>query len=224
MKTYFDAITIDAQGTIEFTFSSNVHNRPLTAEVCSLMDCTGSMVSWIGAGKQHIKAIADGIQNEIEENYDKDSFLRVAFVAYRDRNGPCRFDWIDFHQAPNLEPVQTKIASQPPLSDTDLCEDVPGGLDKALQLGRAKENSSRAAQILVWIGDCPGHASFCHNGGASWYQHLNGLSDVSLITEIINDINSRGIFLLLSDFTPYVQIMPENSEKKVNTIIANEFM
>ncbi|CAF5168938.1 unnamed protein product, partial [Rotaria magnacalcarata] len=39
---------------------------------------------------------------------------------------------IDFHQAPNLEPVQAKIATQQLLSDTDLCEDVQGGLDKAL--------------------------------------------------------------------------------------------
>ncbi|CAF1086945.1 unnamed protein product [Rotaria magnacalcarata] len=145
MKIYFDAITIDAQRTIELTFSSNVHNRPLTVEVCFSMDCTGPMGHWIGAGKQHIKAIADGIQSEMKEKYDKDSILRVAFVAYCDCNGPCRFNCIDFHQAPNLEPVQAKIATQQLLSDTDLCEDVQGGLDKALQLSWTKESSSCAA-------------------------------------------------------------------------------
>ncbi|CAF2742626.1 unnamed protein product [Rotaria sp. Silwood2] len=254
MKTHFDAITQNAKRAIDLTFSSTVHNSPLTVEICFVMDCTGSMGSWIQACKQHIKAIADGIQKEMKEKYDKDSILRMAFVAYRDYGDSDRFDSIDFHQTPNLGPVEAKIASQQASGGADLCEDVQGGLDKALKLNWTNDNSSRAAQILVWVGDCPGHTPFCHNGGSGWDSYLGGLPDVPLMTDLINDIKKRGIFLLLSDFTDYVKTMIENIEKiyrddkkenqvrrvklnqsdtssllngvmqQVNTIIASEFM
>ncbi|CAF4799722.1 unnamed protein product, partial [Rotaria sp. Silwood2] len=79
----------------------------------------------------------------------------MAFVAYRDFNDSNRFDTIDIHQAPNIHPVEAKIASQQATGGADLCEDVQGGLDKALKFSWKKDGSSRAAQILVWVGDCP---------------------------------------------------------------------
>ncbi|CAF4200932.1 unnamed protein product, partial [Rotaria sp. Silwood2] len=180
MKTHFDAITQNAKRSIDVTFSNSVHSSPLTVEICFVLDCTGSMGRWIRACKQHIKAIADGIQKEMKEKYDKDGVLRMAFVAYRDYTDSDRFDLIDFHQTPNLAPVEAKIASQRASGGADLCEDVQGGLDKALKLNWTKDNSSRAAQILVWVGDCPGHTPFCHNGGSGWDSYLGGLPDVPL--------------------------------------------
>ncbi|CAF3715926.1 unnamed protein product [Rotaria socialis] len=252
MKTHFDAITQNAKRSIDLTFSNSVHNSPLTVEICFVLDCTGSMGSWIQACKQHIKAIADGIQKDMKEKYDKDSVLRMAFVAYRDYTDSNRFDLIDFHQTPNIGPVEAKIASQRASGGADECEDVQGGLEKALQLSWAKDKSSRAAQILVWLGDAPGHTPFCSGGAGDSYP--GGLPDVPLMADLINKIKDRGIFLLLSDFTANVQTMIENIEKiyrddkkeaqvkrvklnqadtssllsevmqQVNTIIASEFM
>ncbi|CAF4522640.1 unnamed protein product, partial [Didymodactylos carnosus] len=130
MQTHFDAITQNTKRTIDLTFSSKVNNTPLTVEICFVMDCTGSMGSWIQACKQHINAIASGIQKDMKEKYDKDSVLRMAFVAYRDYTDFVRFDSIDFHATPNLGPVEAKIASQAASGGGDLCEDVQGGLDK----------------------------------------------------------------------------------------------
>jgi uncharacterized protein YegL len=253
MKTHFDAITQNAKRTIDLTFSSAVHNSPLTVEICFVMDCTGSMGSWIQACKQHIKAIADGIQKDMKEKYDKDSALRMAFVAYRDYNDSNRFDLIDFHQTPNLGPVEAKIASQQATGGADECEDVQGGLDKALKLNWTKDGSSRAAQILVWVGDAPGHTLFC-SGGTAGDSYPGGLPDVPLMENLIQQIKNRGLFLLLSDFTANVQTMLKNIEaiykrdnkenmvkrvklnqadtssllkevmQQVNTIIASEFM
>jgi hypothetical protein len=58
----------------------------------------------------------------------------MAFVAYRDYTNAERFDVIDFHQAPNLQPVRNKIESQKAIANDDVCEDVQGGLEKALGL------------------------------------------------------------------------------------------
>lgn len=108
--------------------------------------------------------------------------------------------------------------------------------------------------MIVWVGDYPGHTDFCHNQGARWDKHLSGLPDVRPMKEIIMEIKTRGIFLLLSKFTNQVEFMLKNIEKifkddgkedqvkriplnpedtksfldqitqQVNTIIATEFM
>ena len=108
--------------------------------------------------------------------------------------------------------------------------------------------------MIVWVGDFPGHTDFCHNKGSAWDKYLNGLPDVRSMQEIIKDISDRGIFLLLTKFTEYVDFMFTNIEKifkdngkenqvkriplnsedtssflnqiseHVNTIIATEFM
>ncbi|CAF1665116.1 unnamed protein product, partial [Adineta ricciae] len=253
MKTHFDAITQSTKRTIDLTFSNNTHSSPLTVEICFVMDCTGSMGRWIAACKQHIKAIADGIQKEMKEKYDKDSVLRMAFVAYRDYGDSNRFDVIDFHQTPNLAPVEAKIASQQASGGADECEDVQGGFDKALKLSWTKDKSSRAAQILVWVADAPGHTPFC-SGGTAGDSHPGGLPDVPRMETLVEEIKNRGYFLLLSDFTANVQAMLRNIEaifqrdgkqnqvkrvklnnadtstllkevmQQVNTIIASEFM
>ncbi|CAF3337974.1 unnamed protein product [Rotaria sp. Silwood2] len=198
-------------------------------------------------------------------SFGKNSILRVAFVAYRDYTNAERFDVIDFHQAPNLDLVQNKIESQKPIANNDVCDDVQGGLEKALGLSwtrtaenhssiRNKDKSSCAAQMIIWVGDCPRHTAFCHDKGTTWDKHLTGLPDVRPMKEIIMEIKDRGIFLLLSKFTKHVDFMFKNIEKifkddnknnqvkrislnpedttsflnqisqHVNTIIATEFM
>ncbi|CAF5174841.1 unnamed protein product, partial [Rotaria sp. Silwood1] len=113
-----------------------------------------------------------------------------------------RFDVIDFHQAPNLDLVRNKIESEKPIANDDVCEDVQGGLEKALGLSwtrspenhssiRNKDKSSCAAQMIIWVGDCPGHTAFCHDKGTTWDKHLTGLPDVRPMKEIIMEIKDR---------------------------------
>jgi uncharacterized protein YegL len=134
MQRYFDLITKNAHDAIELTFSSDAFDNPLIVEICFVMDCTGSMEPWIKAGKTHILAIAENIEKDMKEKFGKNSILRMAFVAYRDYTNAERFDVIDFHKAPNLQPVRNKIESQKAIANDDVCEDVQGGLEKALGL------------------------------------------------------------------------------------------
>ncbi|UJR09469.1 hypothetical protein I4U23_013707 [Adineta vaga] len=224
MQRYFDSITKNAHDAIELTFSDNAFNNPLIVEICFVMDCTGSMGPWIEAGKTHILTIAENIQKDMKDKFGKNSILRMAFVAYRDYTNAERFDVIDFHQAENLELVRKKIESQKPIANDDICEDVQGGLEKALRLSwtpipknpssiRNKDKPSRAAQMIIWVGDCPGHTAFCHDKGSVWDKHLDGLRDVRPMKEIIMEIKERDIFLLLTKFTDYVDFMFTNIEQ-----------
>ncbi|CAF4068922.1 unnamed protein product, partial [Rotaria sp. Silwood1] len=97
-----------------------------------------------------------------------------------------------------------------PIGGSDTCEDVQGGLDKALKFNSTKSSTSPAAQIIVWVGDAPDHTPFCSGGCDD--KHPRGLPDVPLMENLINEIKNRGIFLLLSDFNSDVQTMLKNIE------------
>ncbi len=63
-----------------------------SADICFMMDCTGSMRSWIKTAQDKLKQIID----EIRIEYPKAKF-RVAFVGYRDiSDGLNRFSIKDF--------------------------------------------------------------------------------------------------------------------------------
>ena len=61
-----------------------------------------------------------------------------------------------------------------------------------------KNSEHPVAKILVWIGDCPGHTEFCHNKGKEWDNHLDGLSDVPLMSDLIKQIKDEmNIFIVI---------------------------
>jgi len=66
-------------------------------DVVFVMDCTGSMGSWIEAGKTQINTIAKNLCSKLEKEYGKTCKPRMAFVGYRDHcDGPMRLQSIDF--------------------------------------------------------------------------------------------------------------------------------
>ena len=76
-----------------------------TLDLCLILDCTGSMSSWIQRSKNTLREIIDHVKNE-----NKNLTVRVAFVAYRDISDANRFDVTDFTE--DIDLVKKKIESQ----------------------------------------------------------------------------------------------------------------
>ena len=86
-------------------------------DLCLILDCTGSMYSWIQRSKDTLHKIIDHVKNE-----NKGLTIRVAFVAYRDIKELNRFDVTDFTD--NLDVVKANIQKQPATGGKDFPEDV----------------------------------------------------------------------------------------------------
>ncbi len=65
----------------------------IQVDVCFMMDCTGSMGSWIESVKQNITKVRDRLETQY-----KGCNLRVSFVRYTDYDQPesSRTTWLEF--------------------------------------------------------------------------------------------------------------------------------
>lgn len=95
-----------------------------TLDLCLLMDCTGSMASWIERSKNTLKEIIDNVKND---NPDLD--VRVCFVGYRDIQDGNRFSIHEFTD--DLDKVKKFISSVTANGGGDTPEDVQGGFHQA---------------------------------------------------------------------------------------------
>ncbi len=90
-------------------------------EVCLLLDCTGSMSSWIQRSKDTLK----GIIKSVQEDYAGLKVL-VSFVGYRDVQDHPRFEIFEFSD--DLDAATAFIAKMQATGGGDTPEDVQGGL------------------------------------------------------------------------------------------------
>jgi len=123
-------------------------------DLCLILDCTGSMSSWIQRSKDTLKQIIESVINE-----NSGLTVRAAFVAYRDVQDHPRFDVTDFTE--NIDQVKAAISRQAATGGGDFPEDVQGGFNKALGLSWAPES----VKIAFHIADAPGHGKdICEHG------------------------------------------------------------
>ena len=73
-------------------------------DFCLLLDCTGSMDSWIERSKNTLKEIIDNVKRDNPE-----LLVRVCFVGYRDIKDKNRFEIMEFRD--NLEQVKAFITT-----------------------------------------------------------------------------------------------------------------
>jgi hypothetical protein len=86
-------------------------------ELCLLLDCTGSMGSWIERSKTTLKEIIHSVKKE------NDSLVvRVCFVGYRDIGESNRFDIFQFSE--DLDAAVKFISSMRATGGGDDAEDV----------------------------------------------------------------------------------------------------
>ena len=132
------------------------------ADVAFLVDCTGSMASYIGETKNQIQKIV----SEIVEMYDNK--VCVAFVGYRDHgDGPMRIQTLGFTE--NIEEFKSFVGSIAATGGGDAPEDVLGGLEAVVNLAW-----SSASKVVFHIGDAPQHGERFHDMGPSGDTQFEG--------------------------------------------------
>mmetsp|Transcript_26853 Transcript_26853/g.29279 ORF Transcript_26853/g.29279 Transcript_26853/m.29279 type:complete len:670 (-) Transcript_26853:21-2030(-) len=130
--------------------------RAASLDIVFLLDCTGSMSSYIEATKTNITEFVTNIKS-----LHPGVSLRLAFIGYRDhcdkeeRLAVMRFTL-------NIEEFKTMVGSQVAKGGGDDAEDVLGGL----HVVRALEWESET-RILYHIGDAPCHGSEYHSASCS---------------------------------------------------------
>ena len=119
-----------------------------------MLDCTGSMGSWIEESKKKLIAITEQISCWFPEEAGG---LRVGFVAYRDINDSGQYVVVD--PTSNYDDVLQVINAQGPSGGGDTPEDIAGAFHKVLQLPLREE----ATKLVVHIADAPCHGKRYHS-------------------------------------------------------------
>jgi len=120
-------------------------------DVCFLVDCTGSMSSWI----DRVKTTITNIFNIVIEGNPDIKMARAAFVGYRDYGDSPRFDIHELSK--DIEGVKKFITDVKAHGGADTCEDMAGGLRKALDL-----SWMAASKVIFLIADAPCHGKEYH--------------------------------------------------------------
>jgi len=112
-----------------------------------MLDCTGSVGSWMAAAKNYLTGIMEGLREDAGVGN-----VRVAFVGYRDYRDPDRVVVADFAPLKDCAQVEAMIARQRPSGGDDEPEDVACGLRACCDL--AWEFHVR---LVVHVADATGH-------------------------------------------------------------------
>ncbi|KAL6055637.1 VWFA domain-containing protein [Balamuthia mandrillaris] len=123
-------------------------------EICFLVDCTGSMGSWIDAVKDSIQQMAFDLQSEHPQN----SFF-WSFVRYTDYDQPAstRTSYLPFTN--QLSTFKSFVGGIVANGGGDGPEDVMGGLQVMLDLPWTQQ----ATKVLIHIADAPCHGKQYHS-------------------------------------------------------------
>ena len=157
----------------------------LDLDVMFIMDCTGSMSSWIDASKKELKNIISCITEQ-----HQGLNVRISFVAYRDFcDGKLQYEIKGFTD--DIDSVRKFIENLEATGGGDTCEDVAGGLSYALQ-----QNWKAKAKYAVFIADAPAHGKSYHENCLD--DHPLGDPEGRKIEDLIsqfakNDINLYAI-------------------------------
>lgn len=119
-----------------------------------IIDCTGSMGSWINTCKQEIKAIIDCVRNQ-----HFNIKIRISIVAYRDH---CDGEDISevFSFSDDIAACQKFLTKLIASGGGDLPEDVAGAFENAL-----KQKWEAKSKYAIFIADAPCHGKKYHDCG-----------------------------------------------------------
>jgi len=123
--------------------------RAQQCDLCFLMDCTGSMGSYIAAAQTQVTAICEEVKKD--PNF-KNVTVRMAFIGYRDFEDAKRFEVHPFTE--DHEQIRQHCLKLVATGGGDAPEDIQGALKEALKL-----EWKSPTRILILIADAP-----CHGG------------------------------------------------------------
>lgn len=123
-----------------------------------IIDCTGSMGSWIDACKKEIKAIIDCVRNQ-----HFNIKIRTSIVAYRDHcDGKDIAEVFSFSN--DIAACQEFLKQLRATGGGDFPEDVAGGFENAL-----KQDWQAKSRYAIFIADAPCHGTKYHDGYGDSY-------------------------------------------------------
>jgi ubiquitin-protein ligase/Mg-chelatase subunit ChlD len=151
-------------------------------DICFVMDCTGSMTSWIATAKQRIKEIIQSVSRKA------DGVVRFAIVGYRDHDSPGygSDSW-------TLKKYDFTSSGSEAKERVALFNVGGGGGHEAMCCAmEAAANMSwnrDSHQIVVLIGDQPPHGF----GGRGDYSFPNGCPCGSDTLRVVHTMEKNGI-------------------------------
>ena len=129
--------------------SEGYYSEPLHAQLCIIMDCTGSMGTWIEASKACVIEAAE----QIKLCLPADSTYECAYICYRDHcDGDSRI--VQYPFTSNIEQLRQNILNVRASGGGDLPEDVAGGFHAASQLPWKKKVG---VKLIIHVADAPAH-------------------------------------------------------------------
>lgn len=91
-------------------------------DICFMIDCTGSMQSYIDESKTVMHKIVDKLQKRFQ-NFE----LRASFVGYRDHSDAERV--VTFNFTEKIDSFKSFVSKVNATGGADQCEDIFGGLE-----------------------------------------------------------------------------------------------
>jgi len=120
-------------------------------KIAFVLDCTGSMESWIHEAKTKIQEIVSSTR-ELHPNAE----FEVALVAYRDYGDVVRRRIVDFTTPADVVRVLRTIHAE---GGDDAAEDVAGALERACSLTWGASD----VRLIFHIADAPAHGIQFHS-------------------------------------------------------------
>lgn len=122
-----------------------------------VFDGTASMKNELKGLKQNIRHVIKVLQENIGREYFA---YEIGAVVYRDVNDAQRFQQHIF--SPSISAFISFLDNVTPEGGGDTCEDVIGGLAKALNMRFKYTN-----KLIIWCGDAPAHGRQYHDGSCT---------------------------------------------------------
>lgn len=155
------------------------YQRKLYGNACLdlmfLVDCTGSMSTWINAVKNELKTVITFIKDN-----NPYATIRISFVGYRDFDCDQTNRYVTMDFTEDVELAKDFISKVNATGGADTPEDIAGGLKKGLE----QTWRETSAKYCILICDAPCHGEKYHNFDDAYPKGCpNGLIPEDLIQE-----------------------------------------
>ena len=181
---------LDKSSDIKEEIKSQETSDSPNVDLCFMLDCTGSMSSYIFMSCNKIKDIIA----QVHQTYPN-SEVRVAVVAYRDiQDGKLRHEVLPFtYSVDTAKGFLDKLVAT---GGGDTPEDVNGGFVKTLGL-----DWKSGVRMLVHIADAPCHGKEFHNCDDNHPKGYKGDKDWNKIFKELVEKRLDYLFLKINDST-----------------------
>jgi hypothetical protein len=186
-------------------------------DVCFMLDCTGSMSSYIQMAKEKIQEI----MQQLKAQYT-DSIVRIGILAYRDIKDQDRFDILDFNDSADI--AKSFLGKQAATGGDDTPEDVNG----AMQLALYTLDWKFPTRMLYHISDAPCHGKTYHDTSDN---HPNGYKEDAKWERLMQGLKNMDVSYLYFDIESATQkmfnafkVLYDKFEVKDNLIFSYEVL